>query len=403
MIGDIFRGCPTLINAAGPLTRLSGAPLAPGVLEAIRDADSVSVDMFELQAHASRAIAQATGAEAGVVTTGAAAGLLLATAACIARLDTGRMNALPNTDGPNEVIVARGQRNGYDHGCRAAGARFIEIGMSEGLAGAGIRDVEPWEYESAIGPRTTAILYVQSSRSHPPLAEVSAVARAHDIPLIVDAAAELPPGGNLKRFVAEGADLVAYSGGKVLGGPAGTGILCGRRDLIVSAAMQFLDMDIARNTWLPPADFIDSAQLRGLPRQGIGRGCKPGKNEIFGLLAALDHFVAEGDAARHARWRDTCRQISDSIRPCSSPEPMIEGLGTTDRVPLLTFRYPDSTTANEMRASLIAGQDSVHTRLDPFRPECLIFNPICLRPAEIPRLIAKLSACMPSPGDRTGS
>jgi len=391
--GSVLRGCPTIINAAGPLTRLSGAPLAPSVLEAMAEADCVSVDMFELQAHASRAIARATGAEAGVITTGAAAGLMLATAACLTRLDVGRMNALPDIQGPNEIIVARGQRNGYDHACRAAGARFVEIGMSEGLAGAGIRDAEPWEYEAAIGPRTAAILYVESTRSHPPLAEVAAVARANDIPLIVDAAAELPPARNLERFVAEGGDLVAYSGGKALGGPAGTGILCGRRDLVASAALQFLDMDIAWSAWSPPADFIDKAKLCGLPRHGIARGCKPGKHEVFGLLAALDRFIAEGDAARHARWLDTCQQVADAVGPSAQVEANIEGAEATEQVPLLAFRYADVGTAQTLRARLAAGPDPVHTRLDPFRPEVLIVNPICLRPSEIPRLIAKFARC----------
>lgn len=399
--GAALRGCPTLINAAGPVTRLSGAPLAPGVLDAMVEAETASVDMFDLQAHASRAIAQATGAEAGIVTTGAAAGLMLGTAACLAGLDVGRMNALPDTDGPSEIIVARGQRNGYDHACLAAGARFAEIGMSEGLAGAGVRDAEPWDYEAAIGPRTAAILYVESSRSQPPLTEVAEVARASAVPLIVDAAAELPPARNLERFVAEGADLVAYSGGKALGGPAGTGILCGRRDLIASAALQCLDMDIPRAAFCPPADFIDTSRLRGLPRQGIGRGCKPGKHEIFGLLAALEHFIAEGDEARHARWRDICQQIADGIGPFAPAEMVVEGAGDPGRVPLLTMRCADRAAANALRAGLATGSEPVQSRVDPFRPEFLILNPICLRAPEIPRLIAKLSAYLDRKGGRT--
>lgn len=392
--GAALRGCPTLINAAGPVTRLSGAPLAPGVLEAMTEADTASVDMFELQAHASRAIAQATGAKAGVVTTGAAAGLMLGTAACLARLDVGRMNALPDTDGPNEIIVARGQRNGYDHACLAAGARFTEIGMSEGLAGAGVRDAESWEYEAAVSRRTAAILYVESSRSQPTLAEVAEVGRANAVPVIVDAAAELPPARNLKRFVAEGADLVAYSGGKALGGPAGTGILCGQQDLIASAAMQFLDMDLSRATFLPPADFIDISRLRGMPRQGIGRGCKPGKHEIFGLLAALEHFIIEGDAARHARWRGICQQIADELGSSAPSELNIEGAGDPDRVPMLTMCCADITAAESLRTNLASAADPVQTRVDPFRPEYLILNPICLRASEISRMIATLSWCL---------
>ena len=127
--GPVFRGCATIVNAAGTLTRLSGGPLAPGVLKAMSDADAVSADMFEIQDHASRTIAAATGADAGIVTAGASAGLLLAAAACIARLNVARMNSLPDTDGRSEIVVARGQCNGYDHGFRAAGAHFVEIGM----------------------------------------------------------------------------------------------------------------------------------------------------------------------------------------------------------------------------------------------------------------------------------
>ncbi|MSU89228.1 aminotransferase class V-fold PLP-dependent enzyme [Rhodobacteraceae bacterium 2CG4] len=389
--GAGLRGCPTIINAAGPLTRLAGAPLAEGVLEAMTAAEAASFDMFELQAHASRAIAGATGAEAGVVTCGAAAGLLLATAACLARLDIGRMDALPDTDGPDQVIVARGQRNGYDHACRAAGARLVEVGLAEALAGAGIRDAEPWEYQAAVGPRSAAILYVAGGRARPPLAEVAAVARANDLPLIVDAAAELPPAANLRRFVAEGADLVVFSGGKVLGGPAGTGILCGRRELIASAALQFLDMDMEWSAWHPPADLIDKARLAGLPRQGIGRSCKPGKHEIFGLLAALDRFVAEGDAARHARWLATCRQLAAGLICPHGVETAVEGAEAVDRVPVLVLRCATDAAASELRARLAAGAIPVHTRHDPFRPEVVTVNPICLRPADIPPLIAALS------------
>ncbi|WP_170844704.1 aminotransferase class V-fold PLP-dependent enzyme [Aliiruegeria lutimaris] len=387
-----LQGCPTIINAAGPLTRLSGSPLAPGVLEAMAKADTVSADMFEVQAHASRAIAAATGAEAGIVTSGASGGLLLSAAACLAKFDVARMNALPEPGERSEVVVARGQRNGYDHALRAAGARLVEIGLPEALAGAGIRDAEPWEFQSAIGPRTAAILYVQSERARPALPAVAEIARRHGLPLIVDAAAELPPAANLRRFIAEGADLVVYSGGKVLGGPAGTGILCGSRDLVASAAMQMLDMDVEWSAWNPPAGFIDKAKLAGLPRQGIGRCCKVGKNEIFGLLAALEHFLAEGDAARHGRWLSICRQIEGGFAPASGCAVSIEGAQKTDAIPVLVLACADAEQATLRRAILAAQDEPVHTAIDPFRPHCLIVNPVCLRAGEVPRLIAALSA-----------
>lgn len=386
------RSYPTLINAAGTLTRLSGGPLAPGVLEAMAKADAVSVDMFELQAHASRIIADVTGAEAGLVTSGAAAGLLLAGAACLARLDVGRMDRLPDTDGPNEILVARGHRNGYDHALRAAGARLVEVGLAEPFAGAGVRHAEPWEYEAAIGPRTAAIFYVASRWAEPALSELAEVARAYHLAIIVDAAAELPPQSNLWRFIEMGADLVVFSGGKILGGPAGTALMAGRAELIASAAMQCLDVDVRWNDWHPPADFIDRTLLRGLPRQGIGRSCKVGKHEIFGLLAAFDHFLSEGDEQRHARWLEVCRRITDGIVPAGRFAVGLEGAGRPERVPLVVLRCADAAQAQRLREQLTSRPVPVHTGFDPIRPECVVVNPVCLREAEMPDVLDALNS-----------
>jgi len=383
---------PTIINAAGTLTRLSGGPLAPGVLAAMAAADAVSLDMAALQAHASRVIATATGAEAGLVSSGAAAGLLLSAAAVLARLDIGTMNRLPQTDGPDEIVVSRSHRNGYDHALRAAGAKLVEVGLPEPTAGAGIRDAEPWEYDAAIGPRTAAILYVANPRARPDLQQIAAVAHARDIPVIVDAAAELPPAANLRRFIAEGADLVVFSGGKVLAGPAGSGLLCGRRDLIMSAALQSLDMDFLLAEWQPPADFIDLARLHGLPRQGIGRGCKVGKHDVLGLLAALDHFLSEGDAARHCRWLAVCERIVAGI---GAPRDMAVAVAGTDHVglvPVVELRFGDPDQAGSFNDRLLQRPVPIHLARNGFEADRLFVNPICLREQDVAPLIAALSA-----------
>ena len=212
---------PTLINAKGTATRLSGGIMLPEVVQAMLEASQACVDMAELQAAASREIAKATGAESGYIASGASACLLLGAAACIAGLDPGRMARLPDTRGmKNEVIMVRSQRNFYDHAIRAAGATIIEVGLPDRYTGAGVRDAEIWEIEDAITPNTAAIFYVADAQSQPALRDVTTSARRHRIPVIVDAAAQLPPQSNLKRFIAEGADLVAFSGGKALGGPA---------------------------------------------------------------------------------------------------------------------------------------------------------------------------------------
>ena len=133
-------GVRTIINAKGPSTRVSGGFLTPEVSRAMAEAATHCVDMAELQAGASRIIADVTGAEAGIVTSGAAAGLLLGTAACIAGLDPGRMARLPDTTGmKNEVVMVRSQRNFYDHAVRATGVRIVEVGLPDRVAGAGDR------------------------------------------------------------------------------------------------------------------------------------------------------------------------------------------------------------------------------------------------------------------------
>jgi D-glucosaminate-6-phosphate ammonia-lyase len=112
--------------------------------------------------------------------------------------------------------------------------------------------------------------------------------------LIVDAAAELPPAENLRRIIEKGASLVVFSGGKAIRGPQSTGILAGKRDLIMSAAIQMIDMDSRFETWDPPSDFIDKSKLKGIPRNGIGRGFKVGKEEVVGLITALKIY-SQGD------------------------------------------------------------------------------------------------------------
>ena len=235
-------GVQTIINASGPATRLSGSIMPPEVAEAMKEASQYCVDIAQLQAGASQYIALVTGAEAGYVTSGAAAGLLLGTAACVTGLDPTKMNRLPDTRGmKNRVIMARSHRNFYDHAVRSTGVELVEVGIADRFSGAGVRDTEPWEIGAAIDAQTAAVCYVAYTHSLPPLREVVEVAHRAGVPVIVDAAGQLPPAANLKRFIAEGADLVAFSGGKAIRGPQSSGILCGRRELIEAAALQHLD------------------------------------------------------------------------------------------------------------------------------------------------------------------
>ncbi len=286
-------GLTTVINAAGTLTRLGGTRMDPEVVAAMAEAAAAFVPIDELQAAAGRVIAEITGAEAGYVVTGAAAGLSLGTAACVVGMDVAAMDRLPDTTGMrNEVVVQRGHRNSYDHAIRAVGVSFVEVGYL-GFPGAG--GTAPWQIDAAITDRTAAVACpVLNTPGTVPLREVCAIAHARGIPVIVDAAAELPPRGNLRRFIAEGADLVVFSGGKAIGGPQASGILAGRKDLIASVALQHQDMDVHPETW-SRRGLIADGSLRGVPHQGFGRSMKVGREEIAGLITALRRFAAGSD------------------------------------------------------------------------------------------------------------
>jgi D-glucosaminate-6-phosphate ammonia-lyase len=372
-------GVRTIINAKGTATRLSGGIMRAEVAEAMVSASQHCVDMAELQAAASRGIAKATGAEAGYVASGASACLLLAAAACIAGHDPARMARLPDSRGmKNEVIMVRSQRNFYDHAIRAAGATIIEVGLPDRYAGAGVRDAETWEIEDAISERTAAILYIADAQSQPALKDIAKLAKKQKVSVIVDAAAQLPPQSNLKRFIAEGADLVAFSGGKALGGPQASGILCGRRDLIMSAALQHLDLDIYEDMWNPPKSLIDKRKLKGMPQHGIGRTCKAGKEEIAGLLTALSLFIKESDKTRHARWLERLRPIAQGLGKHPNCRVEIEDELNHFAVPQLVVTLTKrNASARKVIAMLIAGEPAVH--VDPFRRDQgkLVINPVC--------------------------
>ncbi|TVQ32209.1 MAG: aminotransferase class V-fold PLP-dependent enzyme [Geminicoccaceae bacterium] len=361
----------------------------PLVREAMAEAMGACVDIVELQALASTRIAAVTGGEAGLATAGAAAGLLLGTAACVAGLDPARMARLPEVRGAMpEAIMVRSQRNQYDHALRGAGVRIVEVGLPDRYAGAGCRDAEPWEIEAAINERTVLVHWVADAQSRPALEDVVKVAHAHGLPVLVDAAAQLPPQANLRRFIEAGADLVVFSGGKALGGPQGSGILAGRQDLIASAALQMLDMDYPTGFFRPPAAFIDAAALKGLPPHGIGRVAKVGKEQIVGLLVALEAFIAEGDEARFARWLSPLQTLFDELAPGFDGGLDLRRGGA---VPLLGL-YPagGAEAAHRLYADLVQGEPVIHTDPEELDLGAVILNPIALVEGDVARILARL-------------
>lgn len=295
-------GLQSLINASSWLTSLGGSLMAPEVLAAMQDASAHFVDMTALNRIAGERVAAATGAEAGLITAGASAALVLQAAACLTGADPSA--ALRLYDDPperREIIIQKAHRNRYDGAWRLGGAKLVEIGVA--------RTTAAWELEGAIGPRTAAVAFVEAPflRQPLPLEQVIAIAHAGGVPVVVDAAAEVPPVGNLRRHVAAGADLVAFSGGKGIGGPQASGILCGRRDLIEGAWVHSLNYDS--------------------PHAGIGRPMKASKESIVGLLVALELFLARDHAEDLRRWRAMAAEIVAALEGLSGARAWVEEEG----------------------------------------------------------------------------
>ena len=381
-------GVRTIINAKGPATRLSGGLMAEEVAAAMLEATQHCVDMTELQTRASAIIAEITGAEAGCVTSGAAAGLLLGTAACVTGLDPAKMNRLPDTSVMrNEVVMVRSQRNLYDHAIRAVGVKLVEVGLPDRYSGAGVRDAEPWEIADAISENTACVFYVASPQSQPALKEVTKVARAAGIPVLVDAAAQLPPIENLRHFIKEGADLVAFSGGKAIGGPQGSGFLCGRKELVAAAALQNLDQDIFFEQWTPPPGLFEKSKLRGLPQHGIGRTCKVGKEQVVGLLVALQHFVQSQTETE--KQRRLLGVLQERLRPALQAQArLVSETGTGEQKLHLTVGGGSRDSAFKVLLDLQSGNPCIHPDPGKLDQGVLVFSASCLKP-EHPELIAE--------------
>ena len=394
-MGNIYEslGIPTVINAKGTATRLGGGFMDPAVLAAMREATEHCVDMATLQGRASEIIAEVTGAEAGIVTAGASAGLLLGAAACIAGLNPGYMNRLPDTRKmPNRVVMSRGQRNFYDHAARAVGARVVDVGLPDRVIGVGVRDTEAWEVAEALDDRTACVLHVSQPSARPSLSELVEVAHAKGVPVLVDAAGQLPPVSNLRRFIEQGADLVSFSGGKAIRGPQASGILCGRRDLIASALLQNLDLDYHPEQWQPPASIFGNRSLPGLPQHGIGRSAKVGKEQIVALLVALKEFANGGADTLKARCRDLTKTIHDGLTGAAAAQArMVEHPRTGLTQLLLEMDAGGSLSAMDVVLRLQHGSPSIHAEAARVDEGIVIIDAGCLRVEDAPVVSARLS------------
>jgi L-seryl-tRNA(Ser) seleniumtransferase len=279
-------GIRPLINANATLTVLGGSLMPEEVKSAMASAAQCFIDINELESAVGRRLAELTHNEAAIVTGGCAAGLTEIFAALMVGTDATLIPRLPDTTGlKNEVLIHRMHRNPYDQAVRTSGAMFVEFGQESGTT--------PEDLERAITDKTVAVFYVEASWLRPgamSLEQSIEVAHRRGLPVVVDAAAQIPPASNLWRFTRDlGADVAAFSGGKNLRGPQATGLVVGKQ-------------------WI-----IDAVARNGYPNWSIGRPMKIGKENIVGLLAAVERYLSLDHAAQKADWDRQVQLLQDRL------------------------------------------------------------------------------------------
>ena len=296
-----------LINCKGTLTMYSGSVMLPEARWAMAEASRKYVHIEELMEGVGRRIAEIMLAESGLVTNGCAAALCQVTAACVAGTDPDRIARLPDTTGmKNEVITLRTHRHVYDHAIRMVGITLVEV------------DDDPDSLRSAFNERTAmvALFGDRAGDGVMSVAEIVDIAHDHDVPVFVDAAAERPDVPN--PYLADGVDAVAYSGGKCLRGPQASGLVLGRRDLLWAAFMN------------------------GAPHHSIARPMKAGKEEIMGLLAAVEQWVQRDHEAEWKEWEGYLQTVVDAVGALPSMRTSIRQPGRSNVAPVLHMIWETS-------------------------------------------------------------
>ena len=335
--------CPTyesigvrpLINCRGTFTIISGSIILPEVREAMVLASQRYVNLDELMECVGARIAELMDCEWGLVTDGCAAALCQVTAACVAGSDPEKMIRLPDTSAmKNEVIVQTCHRNVYDHAIRMVGVKMIEVDTKA-------------ELKAALNERT-AMLFVfgdAEERGQITTKEMAEIGHAHGVPTFVDAAAERPDAPNW--YLEQGADAVAYSGGKCLRGPQASGLVIGRKDL------------------------LQAAFLNGAPHHALARPMKAGKEEIMGLLAAVEQWVARDHKAEWKEWERRLGVITEAVKDVDTVTTSIREPGRSNVAPVLEINWDaeavgingtevaDQLTAGEPRIELNGNADGI--------------------------------------------
>lgn len=364
-------GLRRVINADGMKTRWGGSLMPPEVVEAMRAAAGAFVDLNDLHRAAGARIAaliNSPAIEDAAIVCGAAAGLAVATAACVAGTDGKRIRSLPHLDWPgarDQVVIPRSHVTGYAQAFANAGPRLVEVGDGGGAT--------PEEITAAITDRTAAVAFCGGElpgnarfATKTPLAQVCQIAHDRGVPVIVDAAAELPPAEHLHLFSVLGADLVVFSGGKGLRGPQASGLILGKRDT------------------------IEACRLNQNPNSSMGRPMKVGKEEIFGLLRAVELYTARDHAADLRYWEACAAAVLDAVRGLDGVSAERIHARTIAQAKLTVDPTVAGLTGADLLKQLRDGDPSICVSTVPNAPDSLIVNPHNLEPGEAEQVGAQL-------------
>jgi len=349
---DYFHelGVKPFINAAGTYTALSASLMRPEVMDAINFASKSFVRLNDLQDAVGKRIASLTGSEAAMVTSGAAGALVVGTAGCLTADNAQFIQRLPDTTGmKTEVLVQKSHRYGYDHAVRACGVKMVEFETQE-------------EMERAASDRTAMMLFFNANE---PLGQIKAdqfiaFGKKRGIPTFNDAAADTPPVENITKYVKMGWDLLTFSGGKGIRGPQSAGLLLGR------------------------ADLIKAARLNSSPNSDtVGRGLKVNKEEMLGMMVALEVFMKRDHEADWREYEKRVKIIGDSVQS-------IKGIHTetwmgaiANHVPHLKITWPGGdikTSLADIQKKLRDGDPSIE--VTPGLDNGLVIGVWMLQPGE---------------------
>jgi D-glucosaminate-6-phosphate ammonia-lyase len=351
---DYFRelGVRPFINAAGTYTAMTASLMLPEVMDAINYASRHYVMLDELQDKVGERIAELVHCEAAMVTSGAASALTLGTAAVLTGTDRQKIVDLPNLAGmKSEVIIQKSHRFGYDHAVRNCGVRLVEVETREDL-------------EKAVSEKTAMMIFYNNNNKEGRIQdeEFAQLGKKHGVPTFNDAAADVPPVENLWKYTKMGFDLVTFSGGKGLRGPQSAGLLLGRKDLIAAARLN-----------APPNG------------NAVGRGMKVNKEEVVGMLAALETYLRKDHAQEQREFEKRAETIRSGAAAVPGVKAEIFVPEVANHVPHVRISWDAATGSAKptMAADLVKalrdGEPSIGTRAEN---ETIVIGVWMMRPGE---------------------